>query len=114
MPLVKSGHLRVLAVTGSSRSPAMPDLPTVAETVPGFDVTPWYGLLAPAGTPDAVIQFIYQEVADIIAKPEMRQYMLDQGLEPKTMKPAEFSAFLDREVDKWSDVVRRAKVTALE
>lgn len=114
MPLVKSGHLRVLAVTGSSRSPAMPDLPTVAETVPGFDVTPWYGLLAPAGTPDAVIQFIYQEVADIIAKPEMRQYMLDQGLEPKTMKPAEFGAFLDREVDKWSDVVRRAKVTALE
>lgn len=107
LPHIRAGKLRPLAVTGPARAPQLPDVPTMAEAgVPDFVTTAWVGLFAPAGTPAAVVERIYRELAAVDANPEYRQRIVDAGAENVTMAPAEFAAFEAAEIGRWREVVR--------
>ena len=103
MPLVKSGKLKALAVTGATRSKVIPDLPTVAEAgVTGFGLDPWFGLMAPAGTPLAIIQLIHRDAVQSMNAPDLREKFAATGTEVTTSNTsADFGALLAREIDRW-------------
>jgi tripartite-type tricarboxylate transporter receptor subunit TctC len=104
---VKAGKLRALAVSSKERSPFIKDLPTVAEAgVPGFDVSVWFGVVAPAGTPKAVIAKLSAEINAILKLPEVRESFNNQGVETAGGTPTEFSAFISRQTTKWAQVVK--------
>ena len=95
------------------RSPLIPDVPTAAEAgLPGFDVTTWYGILAPAGTPGPIIQRLNAELRKMMAAPEIKERLAAMGTEPLTSTPEEFGAYIKREIAKWGDVVRKAGLRA--
>ena len=108
LPQIKSGKLVALAVTSSTRSAALPDVPTVAEAGPvkGFEASSWFGLLAPAGTPAEIVNRVQQESAKALATPALKERLLSQGAIPGGMTPAEFGRFIDAETKKWSAVVK--------
>ncbi|OZI34816.1 hypothetical protein CAL29_15225 [Bordetella genomosp. 10] len=107
MPFVKSGQLRALAVTSAKRDPALPDLPTLAEAgLPGYEVGSWYGLLAPAGTPPAIVDKIGKVVAGIVHRPDIQQKLQAQGATAVGGTPAEFAAHIASEIRKWRPVVQ--------
>jgi tripartite-type tricarboxylate transporter receptor subunit TctC len=109
--MVKSGQLRGLAVTGAHTSPMVPDIPTVAsQGVPGYDVTVWYGLLAPAGTPQAIVDLLSKETARILARDDIRQKLIGIGTEPQSMTPAAFGEFITDERTKWAQVIQKAGI----
>ena len=111
LPLTRSGKLRALAVTGANRSPAEPALPTVAEAgVPGYQATNWYGFAAPEKTPPAIIGKLNQEFARILAAPDVRERLLNVGMEPTTSTPAQFTEFVRSEISKWARVVKTAGI----
>jgi tripartite-type tricarboxylate transporter receptor subunit TctC len=111
MPHVRSGKLKALGVSGAKRNPAMPEVPTIAEAgVPGFEVTNWWGILAPAGTPAPVLERLYQELTAILDSPETRKRFELEGAEVVRMKPAEFAAFVTQETQKWTRVVKDAGI----
>ncbi|WP_019700574.1 Bug family tripartite tricarboxylate transporter substrate binding protein [Paracidovorax oryzae] len=106
MAQIKSGKLRPLAVTSIKRSSSLPDVPTVAESgYKGFDVSSWYGILAPAGTPANVVATVNTEVNKLLAQPDMRAAIQAQGAEPETMTSAQFSALLKADYAKWKGIV---------
>jgi tripartite-type tricarboxylate transporter receptor subunit TctC len=108
---VKSARLRALAVSGTKRSPAMPELPTVAESgVPGYDYTTWYGILAPAGLPRAVSARLVQSVHNAVASPDLRERLLQNGMEPEVNTPDRFSALIKSDIAKWSRIIRSAGI----
>jgi tripartite-type tricarboxylate transporter receptor subunit TctC len=112
MPQIKAGRLRVLAVTSAKRSPVMPELPTLAESgLPGFEVTGWYALLAPAGTPRDIAGKVQADVAGALRVPAVHSRLSSEGAEPVGSTPDQFAKFLAAEIRKWSTVVRDAKVT---
>lgn len=112
-PFIQAGKLRALAVTTASRSPAMPDVPSVAEAgVPGYDISTWYGLWAPAGTPEAIVKLLSDEAAKAFNDPDVRDRLSTLGLQATTSTPQEFSQFNQDELKKWSAVVEQAGVTA--
>ena len=109
MPHFKSGKTRALAVTTAKRSTALPDIPTLAEAgVPGFDIGTWYGLMAPQGTPAAVITKINTEVNKIMTDPEVRQQLQSQGIEPLPGTPQEMQARIKRELSEFSAMAKKA------
>jgi len=110
VPHAKTGKLRMLATTGPKRT--MPDLPAVAETLPGYDVTQWYGLLAPAGTPKEIVDRLHREIARAIAQPKIAQLYTNLGTQPLSSTPAEFTAFIKAESEKWSRVIKTANIRA--
>jgi tripartite-type tricarboxylate transporter receptor subunit TctC len=111
MPHVKSGRLRALAVTGSKRWPTSPDLPTVAESgVPGYDVTGWYGIVAPARTPGAIVMRLNQEIVKMLALSDVRQQFASFDLEPIGSSPEQMASHVNAELVKWANVVRDAKI----
>jgi tripartite-type tricarboxylate transporter receptor subunit TctC len=111
LPHVKSGKLRALAVTGTKRSPAAPELPTVAEAgVPGYEVYEWNAVFAPAGTPAAIVERLYAELAKALAVPEVRERISALGGEIAAMPPAETDRWLRAQMDKWAQVVRTANI----
>jgi len=111
MPHVKSGKLAPIAVTSAKRSQALPELPTVAESgVPGYEASTWYGVLAPAHTPSAVIARLHAEIVRILAEPELRARLADQGFEPVGNSPEEFGAYIKSEIAKWGKVIRDAGI----
>lgn len=110
VPHLKSGRLRALGVTGSQRLAAMPDLATIAESVPGYDVTSWYGILAPAGTPQAIITVLHREIAAMVKKPAVTERLIALGIEPEGNTPAEFAAQIVEEIAKWGKVLKLAGV----
>jgi len=113
MPHVKTGRIKMLAVTSAKRAPALPNIPTFAESgVPGYDVTSWFGLFAPAKTPQEVIARLNAEVVRIVALPETVKHLDNSGLAAVSSTPAEFSAFIRREIDKWTKVVKAAGIKA--
>ncbi len=113
LPHVKSGRLKALAVTTLRRAAAVPDLPTIAEAgVPGYEVDPWYGVIAPAGTPRAIIDRLNAAFARALAAPDVKEKFLLQGIEPRSSTPAEFSGIIGKEIVKWSKVVRDAGIKA--
>ena len=111
LPHVKAGKLRALGVTSAKRSPALPEVPTIAEAgVPGYDATSWFGILAPAGTPEPVVTRLQGAIVQALGEPEMRQRMADLGAEPVGDTPAEFGQFIAAEIAKWAKVVNDAGV----
>lgn len=111
LPLTRAGKLRALAVTGAQRSPAEPALPTVAESgVPGYQASNWYGFAAPAKTPRAIIVKLNQEFARILAAPEVREKLLNVGMEPTTTTPEQYTEFVKAEITKWARVVKNAGI----
>jgi len=113
LPLVREGKLRAVAVTSLQRSPSAPELPTVAESgYPGFDVTIWYGVLAPAGTPPAIVRRLHLEIAKALAQPDLRAKLAEQGLEPIGNSPDEFAAIIRRETPTWAKVIKDAGIQA--
>jgi len=112
MPHVKSGKVRPVAVTTAKRSQAMPDLPTIAEGgIQGYEAATWYGLLAPARTPKAVIDRLHGDTVKILAGPA-RQRLEAQGFEPEGGTPAAFAAYIKSEIAKWARVIRDAGIPA--
>jgi tripartite-type tricarboxylate transporter receptor subunit TctC len=108
---VRSGRVRALAVTGAKRAPGMPELPTIAEAgVPGYEATSWNGMLAPAGTPTDIIKRLNAEFNRIIAAPDMKKRMLDNGYEPVGGPPEKFGELIRAEIAKWAPVVAAAGV----
>ena len=111
MPHVKSGKLRALAVTGAKRSPAAPELPTVAETLPGYEAIAWNNLLAPAGTPKEVIAKLSSELKKVLDQPDVRERFAAQGFAATWTTPEASTAFMQSEVDKWAKVVKASGAT---
>jgi tripartite-type tricarboxylate transporter receptor subunit TctC len=104
---IKTGKLRALAVTGATRSPQLPDVPTVMESgVPGYEAYVWMGLLAPKGTPLPIVDRLYRELSQVLATTEVRTYMASAGIEIVGSTPAEFGRFFRSERDSWAKVVR--------
>ena len=107
----KAGRVKALSVSTAKRFAGAPELPTVAEAgLPGFEVTAWYGMLAPTGTPGEVIKRVYAETQRILAVPDVKTRMLTLGFEPVGNTPGEFAAFIRAEIAKWSKVIRESGV----
>jgi tripartite-type tricarboxylate transporter receptor subunit TctC len=111
LPQIHAGKLRALGVTGARRTAAMPDVPTIAEAgVPGYETASWYGVLAPAGTPPAIVERLAREIAAIARAPDMRERLAADGADPIGSSPAEFGAHIKRELARWSKVIKEARV----
>lgn len=111
LPQVKAGKLRLLAVTTPQRTPALPDVPTVAEAgVPGYAFTGWMGFFAPAKTPRAIVERLHAETVKILGQPEIRRRLLIEAADPVGSSPAEFTAFLKEEIARWTRVAREAQI----
>jgi len=107
MPQVKAGKLKALAVTGEQRSPVLPNVPTVQESgVPGFVVNGWYGILAPAGTPPAVVNKLSQAIAQSLQEPAVREQLIGYGYEPIGSTPQAFGELIDSELQRWGKAVK--------
>ena len=107
---INQGKLRALAVTGKQRSPQMPDVPTVAETLPGFENIGWFGLMAPTGTPKEVLEKVYHDTAKILDSTEMRARFYVLGMVPVGNTPAQFAEAIREESARWAKVVRERKI----
>src|SRR5229473_7121996 len=106
-PHIKAGKLRALALIAPQRSPALPDVPTIAEAgLPNFEVTTWYGVLAPAGTPRPIVARLNAALVKILSSPDMKDKLNAMGTDPVSSTPEEFAAYLRQETAKWGDVVR--------
>ncbi len=110
-PHIESGKLRPLAVTTLSRSSILPDVPAVAELLPGFEVNPWWGLLAPINTPAPIVDRIQSELARILKDPAITDRLRQNGLEPEATTPKEFSARIASDIEKWREVARVNNIT---
>jgi tripartite-type tricarboxylate transporter receptor subunit TctC len=111
VPHVRSGKLKALGVSSAKRVAAMPEVPTIAEAgIPGYEVANWWGILAPAGTPQPVLERLYKELSAILDSPETRKRFELEGAEVASMKPAEFAAFVTQETEKWTRVVKEAGI----
>jgi tripartite-type tricarboxylate transporter receptor subunit TctC len=110
-PNVIAGQVRALATSGAKRASGFPDIPTVSEAgVPGYEHTGWSGLMAPAGTPKAIVDLLNAEIRKILAKPEVKAAWDKQGAETMVMTTAEYDAFLRADLDKWAKVVKSANI----
>ena len=109
---VQAGTLRALAVTTDERSQALPDLPTVAETVPGYEASIWYGIVAPKGTPAEVIDTLSKATNAIVEQPQMKARLAELGCTPMPMGPTEFGNLLAAETEKWGKVVKFSGLSA--
>jgi tripartite-type tricarboxylate transporter receptor subunit TctC len=107
---IRNGQLRALAVTTATRSQALPDVPTVAETVPGYDAISWYGIGAPREAPGAVIEILNKQVNAALNDSELKAKLVGLGVETAPMTPAEFGKFIDGETEKWAKVIRFAGI----
>jgi tripartite-type tricarboxylate transporter receptor subunit TctC len=108
LPLARSGKIRALGVGGLKRSPAAPEVPAIAETLPGFECVNWYAMLAPAKTPPATIAKLNAEIVKMIADPPFAQRLLDLGSEPQSSSPAELRAYMRKETERWDRVIKAA------
>jgi tripartite-type tricarboxylate transporter receptor subunit TctC len=110
-PNVQAGQVRALATTGEKRSTVLPDVPTVAEAgVPGYEATIWLGIMAPKGTPQAIVDKLNAEIRKVINAPAVKEMWAKQGAVPMNMTPAEFGAYLEKDIVKWANVVKTANI----
>lgn len=107
---VKNHQLRAVAVTTPERNPALPDVPTVAETVPGYAASVWYGILAPKGTPKPIVDKIQSEIVKFVHAPAVNKMLVEEGAEPKGSTPEEFSNFIRKENQRWGEVLRKSGI----
>jgi len=108
----KAGRVRTLGIASAHRSPLAPDLPTVAETLPGFEAATWMGLFAPANTPPAIVERLNQEMTRVVAMPDVRERIMAQGGELLSSSSREFANFVVAELAKWSRIAKQAKIAA--
>lgn len=106
LPLIKAGKLRALGVTAAKRSGVVPEIPAIAETLPGYSADTWYGVFAPRGTPRAIVVKLNAVIVNALQTPETRAKLLAQGADPAGNSPEQFAAFLAAEIAKWARVVR--------
>jgi tripartite-type tricarboxylate transporter receptor subunit TctC len=109
---IRDGRLRPLAVTTSTRSEALPDVPTIGDFVPGYEASVWYGVGAPRNTPAEIIEKLNKEINAAIADPTMKGRFADLDAKPMPMTPADFGKFVADEIEKWGKVVRAANIKA--
>ena len=109
---IKDGRVRALAVLGPKRSPVLPDVPTMGESLPGYEATNWYGLVVPVKTPIAIQKQIYGAVLRVVRTPELESRILAQGAVPVMSTPAVFAEFLKTETAKWAKVIQSANIRA--
>jgi tripartite-type tricarboxylate transporter receptor subunit TctC len=113
LPHIQSGKLRALAVTGAKRWPQLPDVPTLAELgMPGYETYNWFGILAPAKTPGAVVAKLNRELVAVMQDPAMKAWMESRGAEAVTSSPEDFAAYIKKDLAKWARVVKEASITA--
>ncbi len=113
LPQVKAGKLKALAVSSKAHTPQAPEIPSVDEAgVPGYDVTVWFGVLAPAGTPREIVQRLHQEITRILLSSEVKERFAKAGVQVVAGSPEEFQRFLNAEVARWADVVKAANIKA--
>lgn len=110
LPHIKAGKLRALGVTSEKRSSSLPEVPAVAESLPGFAIVSWQGIFAPAGVPQPIVERLAGEMIKAINDPEVKSKLVGQGIEPSGMSPAEFSAFQKAEIDKWARVIKAGNI----
>jgi len=106
LPYIESGRVKILAVSNGQRLDVLPEVPSVAETIPGYDVTPWFGLFVPAGTPDAIVDTLHQALDTALRDTEVREALGKLGIAPAQDSRAEFAAMVEREVALWGRAVR--------
>jgi tripartite-type tricarboxylate transporter receptor subunit TctC len=107
---IQTGKVRAVAVTSARRHPDFPDLPTLGETLPGYDVTAWYGLAAPAATPPAIVSTLNAAMHKALTAPDTTAQLAGAGMEPATSTPEAFAAFIRSEIDKWTKIAQDANV----
>jgi tripartite-type tricarboxylate transporter receptor subunit TctC len=112
LPHVKAGQLRALAVTGAKRTPLAPELPTMAETLPGFEIVTWFGVLVPTGTPPSIIARLNAEFAKANQLPDVKKKLLEMGLDVQLSDPETFGTMIKSEITKWAEVIRVTNVKA--
>ncbi|MCC2632939.1 MAG: transporter [Ramlibacter sp.] len=110
LPHIKAGKLRALGVTSEKRSSSVPDVPAIAETLPGFAIVSWQAIFAPAGVPKPVVDKLSGEMIKAINDPDIRGKLVAQGIEPGGMSPAELAAFQKSEIDKWARVIKAGNI----
>jgi tripartite-type tricarboxylate transporter receptor subunit TctC len=110
LPHIRGGRVRAIAVTSARRDPALPDVPTIGETVRGYEAIGWYGIFGPAGIPDPVVQRINREVTGLLARPDFRAKLAAQGVEPMGGTAAEFAAVAAADRTRWGEVNRRGNI----
>ncbi len=110
LPHVKAGRLRAIAITSPKRSSLMPDVPTVAETVPGFEVVHWYGIWGPKGIPQSIVTLWNREVAKVVHDPAMVKRLKDGGIDPAGGPPSELRNLIERDIKRWNHVIDVAKI----
>lgn len=111
LPMIKANRLNALAVTGARRTKVLPDLPTIAESgVPGFDVTPWYGIVAPAQTPAAVVKLLNAEIGKVLPLPDVQASLAAQGMEAAGSTPERFRTIMSEEISLWARVIKEAGI----
>jgi tripartite-type tricarboxylate transporter receptor subunit TctC len=109
-PFVKSGRVRALAVSGTQRAASLPEVPTAAETLPGFDVVTWYGLFAPVGTPRGIIARLHSETVKALASADVKQRLAAQGFDADGNTPEQFTAVIRRDLARWQKVIQEANI----
>jgi tripartite-type tricarboxylate transporter receptor subunit TctC len=110
-PAVEAGQVRALGTTGRTRSAVLPDVPTIAEAgLPGYEATIWLGIMAPAGTPQPVVEKLNGEINKVLSRPELRTAWEKQGAVPIIMSPAEFDSYLRADIEKWGRVIQTASI----
>jgi tripartite-type tricarboxylate transporter receptor subunit TctC len=113
VPSIQSGALRALATGGAEKSPILPDLPTIAEAgVPGYIATNWWGIVAPAGIPQPIVDKLHDAIAELLNSAETKKYLDNEGAAPVHMSSAEFGKFIEAEIAKWGPVVKKAGMKA--
>ena len=111
MPHAKTGRIKVIATTGAKRDPLLPELPTVADVLPGFEITAWQGVTAPAKTPGIIVKKLHAEIVKALQSPEVRELLAKQGATAHAESPAEFTAFIKTERSRIARVARQASIT---
>ena len=112
LPHVRSKRLSAIAVTSLKRSPSLPDVPAVAESVPGFEAISWWGIVAPRATPPAIVDALNHEIVKVLGTADMKSFMNGLGAEPYSSTPQQFAAFIRSELTKWSKVVKESGAKA--
>ncbi|MBI3056353.1 MAG: tripartite tricarboxylate transporter substrate binding protein, partial [Betaproteobacteria bacterium] len=107
IPQVRAGKLKALGLTGSKRSPALPDVPTMAESLPGYEVVGWYSIVAPARTPVAIVQRLHTEINAVLVLPEIQKRLTDQGLDVEIMSIPQFAEFIRKDAARWAELVKK-------
>ena len=111
LPLLRAGRLKGVAVTGTTRSKTLPELPTIAESgVPGYDVTTWFGLFAPARVPQPIVDMLYTEARKVVLSPEIARRLEADGADPIASSPQEFAPDVAKEYEKWREVVKKTGI----